>query len=112
MPSTKRFVYILQSESNPGRFYTGLTAGVQLRLADHNQGRYRHTSSGMPWKVAVVNPPLTCPVCGRQLIIECGESGLTTTAHEFGFDCPCGHWFGRVVLAGQEIPNIDDELSA
>lgn len=54
MAATKRFVYILRSESNPARYYTGLTSDMPLRLADHNEGRCRHTSSGMPWKLDVL----------------------------------------------------------
>lgn len=46
--ASKRFVYILKSESNPARYYTGLTADMHLRLADHTEGRCRHTSSGTP----------------------------------------------------------------
>jgi hypothetical protein len=36
MPTPRRFVYILQSVSDPKRFYTGLTSTVPLRLAEHN----------------------------------------------------------------------------
>ncbi len=54
MGSDKRFVYILKSESHPGRFYTGLTSSVSSRLADRNEGRSRHTSSGLPWRLDVV----------------------------------------------------------
>lgn len=49
-----RFVYILQSENDPTRYYTGLTSNVRLRLAEHNGGRSRHTANGRPWKVIVV----------------------------------------------------------
>jgi predicted GIY-YIG superfamily endonuclease len=54
MNSEKRFVYVLVSESVPGRFYTGLTSDPQSRLVDHNEGRCRHTSSGRPWKLDVM----------------------------------------------------------
>ena len=50
----KRFVYILQSEHNPTRYYTGLTSNVRLRLADHNGGHCRCTANGRPWKAIVV----------------------------------------------------------
>ena len=52
--TAKRFVYILQSEHDPRRFYTGLTSNVRLRLAEHNAGNSRHTARGRPWKVIVV----------------------------------------------------------
>ena len=53
MDATKRFVYLLQSESQPSRYYTGLTANVQTRLRAHNEGRSRHTASSGPWRVIV-----------------------------------------------------------
>jgi putative endonuclease len=49
----KRFVYILKSpESN--RYYTGVTSDLFSRIADHNEGRCRHTATGRPWLVDVV----------------------------------------------------------
>jgi putative endonuclease len=50
----KTSVYILQSESAPSRYYTGLTSDVAARLAAHNAGHCAHTASGRPWKVLVV----------------------------------------------------------
>lgn len=47
----KRIVYILQSEVDPKRFYTGLTSNLELRLASHNAGLSKHTSTGRPWRV-------------------------------------------------------------
>ena len=38
------YVYILQSEAVPHRFYTGLTDNLEKRLKDHNSGRVLHTS--------------------------------------------------------------------
>jgi putative endonuclease len=54
MDATKHFVYVLQSESQPWRYYTGLTANVQARLRKHNEGHSPHTASGAPWRVIVV----------------------------------------------------------
>ena len=54
MSAPQRFVYILRSEKQPPRFYTGLTSHVKARLADHNNGHCRHTASATPWKVVVV----------------------------------------------------------
>ena len=54
MPATRRFVYILQSESHPTRFYTGLTSNVRERLAAHNRGESSHTAKYLPWKALVV----------------------------------------------------------
>ena len=50
----QRFVYIIQSETDRRRYYTGLTSNVRLRLADHDAGRSRHTANGRPWRVIVV----------------------------------------------------------
>ena len=54
MPGPQRFVYIIQSEKQPHRFYTGLTSHVKSRLADHNNGHCRYTASGTPWQLVVV----------------------------------------------------------
>jgi putative endonuclease len=51
---SRRFVYIIESLSIPGRFYTGLTSNVTERLSDHNAGRSPHTSTGQPWEPVVV----------------------------------------------------------
>lgn len=39
------FVYIIRSRRDPSRFYTGVSADVDARLAAHNAGRSPHTSS-------------------------------------------------------------------
>jgi putative endonuclease len=45
------YVYILQSESDAGRFYTGLTDNLRLRLKKHNNGDVPHTAKFRPWKI-------------------------------------------------------------
>ncbi|MCB0258315.1 MAG: GIY-YIG nuclease family protein [Verrucomicrobia bacterium] len=45
------YVYILQSETNPARHYTGLTDDLKDRLHRHNAGEVTHTKSGGPWKI-------------------------------------------------------------
>jgi putative endonuclease len=50
----QRFVYIIQSQTDKRRYYTGLTSNVRLRLADHNDGRSRHTANARPWRLIVV----------------------------------------------------------
>jgi putative endonuclease len=54
MALAKRFVYILQSQHSPGRYYTGLTSDVAARVAAHNAGHCTHTADGRPWRVDVV----------------------------------------------------------
>ena len=50
---TKNTVYILRSESNPSRRYTGLTSNFDQRLQWHNAGQNVDTADDRPWSVAV-----------------------------------------------------------
>jgi predicted GIY-YIG superfamily endonuclease len=45
------YVYILRSESDPDRFYVGLTTDLERRLSEHNSGKSIHTNKHMPWKL-------------------------------------------------------------
>lgn len=45
------YVYILQSENDSEKFYTGLTDDLESRLRAHNQGKCVHTSKFVPWRV-------------------------------------------------------------
>jgi putative endonuclease len=45
------YVYILQSEVDPERFYTGSTTNLRDRLRRHNNGRVPHTSKWKPWRI-------------------------------------------------------------
>jgi putative endonuclease len=47
-------VYVLRSQADPTRYYTGLTSNIVERLAAHNAGRVPHTASGRPWVIDVV----------------------------------------------------------
>lgn len=49
----QRFVYIIRSDSNPTRYYTGRTTDVAERLAAHNAGRSEHTARYRPWRLVV-----------------------------------------------------------
>ncbi len=42
-------VYILQSQTEPGQFYTGMTSNISKRIIDHNSGKSSHTSKFRPW---------------------------------------------------------------
>jgi putative endonuclease len=46
-----RYVYILQSESAPETFYTGITEDLKSRLLKHNSGEVSHTSKHRPWRI-------------------------------------------------------------
>ena len=45
------YVYILQSEAESQRFYTGLTNDLRTRLKAHNSGRIIHTAKWKPWRL-------------------------------------------------------------
>lgn len=45
------YVYILQSELHPEHFYTGFTEDLEDRLKSHNQGKCKHTTKHIPWKI-------------------------------------------------------------
>jgi putative endonuclease len=54
VPDHLRFVYVLKNTESTPRFYVGLTAEVEARLAQHNAGRSTHTSRYRPWHLHVV----------------------------------------------------------
>lgn len=45
------YVYILVSETQPDRFYVGLTTDLRKRLRDHNSGQSGHTAKYVPWRL-------------------------------------------------------------
>ena len=45
------YVYILQSENDPDKFYTGLTDDLENRLKAHNQGKCKYTFKYIPWNI-------------------------------------------------------------
>ena len=45
------FVYSLQSQNYPDKFYVGLTTYLLQRLKDHNSGKTTHTNKFRPWKL-------------------------------------------------------------
>jgi putative endonuclease len=45
------YIYVLQSEIDPKRFYTGLTNDLPHRLQNHNAGRVLHTAKWKPWRL-------------------------------------------------------------
>ena len=54
MSVSKRFVYVVKSQLQPFRYYTGVTSDVSARLSDHNDGRCTHTAIGRPWNIDIV----------------------------------------------------------
>jgi len=51
--ATIHYVYILESESNPDRHYTGFTCNLRTRLKAHNSGQLPYTAKHRPWRVDV-----------------------------------------------------------
>ena len=47
------YVYLLISESDPGRHYVGLTDNLKDRLRRHNAGEVAHTAKHRLWKLQV-----------------------------------------------------------
>jgi putative endonuclease len=45
------YVYTLQSEVFPARFYVGFTENLQDRLKTHNAGKVPHTAKFCPWRI-------------------------------------------------------------
>ena len=46
-----KYVYMLQSEMLPDRYYVGSTIDLKNRFAEHNRGESLHTKKFMPWKL-------------------------------------------------------------
>ena len=51
--SSFSYVYLLVSESDPSRHYTGFTDSLESRLRKHNSGEVPHTSKYRPWRLEV-----------------------------------------------------------
>jgi putative endonuclease len=46
-----KYVYMIQSETHPERYYVGVTLDLKRRMTDHNTGQSIHTNKFMPWKL-------------------------------------------------------------
>jgi predicted GIY-YIG superfamily endonuclease len=53
MSRPKQTVYIIRSNTDPSRHYTGLTSDVEARLEWHNHGPNGSTIAGRPWSLVV-----------------------------------------------------------
>ena len=45
------YVYVLVSETDETRHYTGITENLENRLISHNYGQVPHTSQFRPWRI-------------------------------------------------------------
>lgn len=46
-----KYVYMINSQSEPERYYTGCTMDLKRRLTEHNSGESTHTCKFMPWRL-------------------------------------------------------------
>ena len=51
MPAHYKYVYILVSEVDPSRHYTGVTDDIDGRMSHHNSGASPHTAKYRPWRL-------------------------------------------------------------
>lgn len=49
--NTFYYVYLLVSQTNATRHYTGLTKDLDARLNAHNAGQVPHTAKYRPWRI-------------------------------------------------------------
>jgi putative endonuclease len=49
----KIIVYMLRSDTDPSRHYTGLTSNLERRLQWHNAGQNVDTARDRPWSLVV-----------------------------------------------------------
>ena len=47
------YVYLIESEKNPGKHYAGITSDLKKRLQYHNTGKSPHTAKHAPWRIVV-----------------------------------------------------------
>ena len=48
-----RYVYLLESVSDPQRKYIGITSNLRKRIEEHSAGKSPHTKKFKPWRVVV-----------------------------------------------------------
>jgi putative endonuclease len=51
MPASFTYVYLIVSENDPSRHYTGITDNLDDRLQRHNSGNVPHTAKYRPWRI-------------------------------------------------------------
>lgn len=57
MTTHSNIVYVLRSQREPDRYYTGLTDNVQRRLSVHNSGGSNYTATLRPWRNSFLKSP-------------------------------------------------------
>jgi predicted GIY-YIG superfamily endonuclease len=80
----KRFVYIIRSETDPARHYTGLTSDVLRRLLLHNTAQSGDTVSNRPWRLIVAIECAAEPTARRFETYLKSGSGRAFAKRHFG----------------------------
>jgi predicted GIY-YIG superfamily endonuclease len=73
------YVYILQSQRDPGHFYTGRTNDLRERLVRHNTGKVPYTAKWKPWRIKTyiaLSDPQRAPELERYLKSASGRTFL------------------------------------
>lgn len=52
-PNKFFYVYVLVSEANERRHYSGITTDLKRRLAEHNRGACIYTARLRPWRIEI-----------------------------------------------------------
>ena len=73
------YVYILVSEIDAEKHYTGLTSDLGGRLRAHNRGHCPHTAKFKPWRIETA---LACSCKAKALAFE--KYLKTGSGREFG----------------------------
>ena len=78
----KRFVYILRSQSDPKRHYTGITSDVERRLEWHDFGPSGHTVDHRPWSiVASIEFPSEAQAARFERYLKSGSGRAFASRH-------------------------------
>lgn len=86
--AARRFVYILRSNIDPNRHYTGITSDVEQRLHRHNHGPGGVTALHRPWSLVVTLEFADPNVAGRfERYLKTG-SGRAFAKRHFGGSLP------------------------
>jgi predicted GIY-YIG superfamily endonuclease len=79
---SRRFVYILRSDSNADRHYVGLTSDVDGRLHWHNHGPCGVTVRYRPWSLVVALEFADAKVAARfERYLKTGSGRAFATRH-------------------------------
>jgi putative endonuclease len=86
---SRRFVYILRSDTHPGRHYVGITRDVTRRLVWHNSGPSGVTVHHRPWSLVVALEFSDATTAARfERYLKTGSGRAFSKRHFAKPDCP------------------------